>query len=77
MISVAFTRKRDGETIGVLAANNRNGDDLLELNKLVEAGKLRSVIDSRCSLNDAAAAIRRIDAGRPKGKAIISIGDAE
>jgi NADPH:quinone reductase-like Zn-dependent oxidoreductase len=77
MIRVAFAGKRDGKTICILAANNKNSGDLLELNKLVEIGKLKPVIDSRYSLNETAEAIRRIENGHPKGKVIINIGGME
>ena len=72
MLSVSFAGKRDGKKIAILMANNRNAADLLELNKLVEAGKLKAVIDSRYSLDETAEALRRAETGHPKGKIIIS-----
>ena len=51
--------------------NNKNGDDLLEINKLVETGKLKVVIDSRYSLDETAEALRHAETGHPKGKLVI------
>ena len=71
MMSVSFAGKRDGKRIGILMANNKNSKDLLELNQLIEIGKLKAVIDSRYPLDEAAAALRHAEVGHPKGKVVI------
>ncbi|MCL1981548.1 MAG: NAD(P)-dependent alcohol dehydrogenase [Clostridiales bacterium] len=71
MVSVSLAGKRDGKKIAILAANNRNADDLLELNNLAESGKLKTVIDSSYSLDETAKALHRAESGHPKGKVVI------
>ena len=71
MLSVSFAGKRGDKKIAILMANNRNADDLLELNKLVETGKLKVVIDSRYSLDETAEALRHAETGHPKGKIVV------
>ncbi|MFL5680197.1 MAG: NAD(P)-dependent alcohol dehydrogenase [Chloroflexota bacterium] len=48
-------------------------DDLRVLAQLVDAGKLRPVIDSSYPLADAAAAVRRAESGAACGKVVITI----
>jgi NADPH:quinone reductase-like Zn-dependent oxidoreductase len=74
-ISYNLARKRDGKKIVLCAANNKNGDDLLEVSSLVETGKIKVSIDSRFPLSKAADALRRVETGHPKGKVIIEIKD--
>jgi NADPH:quinone reductase-like Zn-dependent oxidoreductase len=50
-----------------------NGDDLRVLDRLVDAGKLRVVIDSRYPLADLRAAWERSISGRVAGKIVIDI----
>ena len=64
---------RDGKKITLCKANNKINDPLIELNKLVETGKLRVVIDSRYSLDDVAKALHCADTGHPKGKIVIEM----
>ena len=71
MVSYNFAGKRDGKKIKLCTANNKNGDDLLEINKLVETGQLKVVIDSRYSLGKTAEAIHHAETGHPKGKIVI------
>ena len=71
MFSHSLAGKRDGKKITLCLANNKNGDELLEINRLTGAGKLRAVIDSRYALDETAEALRRAETGHPKGKVII------
>ena len=71
LISHSLAGKRDGKKITLCAANNKISNPLLDINELVEAGQLRVVIDSRYSLDDAAEALRRTEAGHPRGKVVI------
>ena len=73
----SFARKRDGKAIKLSMTNNKNGDDLLEVNELVEAGKLRVAIDSRYPLDETAEALRYVETGHPKGKVIIVMQTSE
>ena len=73
LISYQLARKKDGKRIVLCAAKNKENVPLLDLNKLVEAGKLRTVIDSRFSLGDTDKALRHLETGHPKGKIIIQV----
>ena len=49
------------------------GQTLAEIGTLVENGQLRPVIDSVFSLEDAAAAHRRVESGRSRGKVVLAV----
>ena len=57
--------------IPMLASPSRS--DLIFLSDLLEAGKLRPVIDKRYSLEQVPDAIRYIEEGHVKGKLVINI----
>jgi NADPH:quinone reductase-like Zn-dependent oxidoreductase len=48
--------------------------DLILLGELMQAGKVRPVIERTYELNDAPEAIRQLDAGHARGKLVITIG---
>jgi len=73
MISYSLAGKRDGKKIKLCMANNKNGNDLLEINSLVKTGQIKVVIDSRYSLSETAEAIRHAETGHPKGKIVIKV----
>jgi len=50
-------------------------DDLVMLGDLVQAGKVRPVIERTYPLNDAPEAVRQLDAGHARGKLVITIGE--
>jgi NADPH:quinone reductase-like Zn-dependent oxidoreductase len=54
--------------------SHASGEDLRTIAGLLESGKLRSVIDRRYPLAEAADAMRYLEAGRARGKVIITIG---
>jgi len=63
-------RKKMG--LGEWDPNNR--EDLAFLQELVEAGKLKPVIDRSYSLNEVPEAFRYLEAGHVRGKVVISVG---
>ena len=73
MISHSLAQKKDGKKIKLCMANNKISDPLLDINKLVEAGQLKVIIDSRYSLDEIANALHHTEVGHPKGKVIVEI----
>ncbi len=58
--------------MGILIAK-ANKDDLAVLNELLEAGKVKPVIDRRYPLSEVAEAIRYLEEGHAQGKVIITV----
>lgn len=54
-------------------AARRNGDDLAELTRLIEAGEVTPVVDRTFDLADAAEAIRQFEAGAVRGKLVLAV----
>jgi NADPH:quinone reductase-like Zn-dependent oxidoreductase len=48
--------------------------DLILLGELIQAGKLKPVVERTYKLNDAPEAIRQLDAGHARGKIVITVG---
>jgi NADPH:quinone reductase-like Zn-dependent oxidoreductase len=63
-----FVRQRLGTFV-----SGENGADLDTLRELVEAGRITPVIDRVCSLSEVADAIRDLEAGRIRGKAVVAV----
>ena len=65
--------KVGGQWIGLMETATINKPDLLFMKELLEAGKVKPVIDRRYPLSETAAAIRYLEAGHARGKVIITI----
>jgi NADPH:quinone reductase-like Zn-dependent oxidoreductase len=69
LISMAGNKK-----IGGLGAAKPNKKDLIPLKDLLEAGKIKPVIDRHYPLSDVPEAIRYLEEGHARGKVVITIG---
>jgi len=63
-----------GKKLGGIAAKLRQ-QDFIVLKELIEAGKIKPVIDRRYPLSETAEAIRYLEAGHARGKVVITIAD--
>ena len=50
-----------------------NREDLALLSELIEAGKLKPVVEQTYNLNDAPEALRRLEAGHARGKLVVTM----
>jgi NADPH:quinone reductase-like Zn-dependent oxidoreductase len=64
--------KKGGQTLGNMLAKPSQ-PDLMVMKELIEAGKVTPVIDRSFPLQDVADAIRYLEAGHAKGKAVITV----
>ncbi len=69
---MAWTALTGGKKVIAGMAPDRRGD-LVFLKALLEAGKLKPVIDRRYSLEQTAEAHRYVDTGRKRGGVVITI----
>jgi NADPH:quinone reductase-like Zn-dependent oxidoreductase len=67
-----FARSKLGADIAVFMAKI-NRDDLLVLKQLVEEGKIRSVIDQTCALEEVPETIGRLSTGHGRAKTVIAV----
>ncbi|WP_282793477.1 zinc-binding dehydrogenase [Streptomyces sp. CC224B] len=60
-----------GTPLGLLAVVRRTG--LSTLTNLAEAGDITPAVDSTCPLAEAPAAVRHLEKGHPRGKAVLTV----
>jgi NADPH:quinone reductase-like Zn-dependent oxidoreductase len=65
--------KSGGKKIGFMGIAKLNHKDLILLKELLETGKIKSVIDRRYPLSEAAEAIRYLEEGHARGKVVIAV----
>ncbi|SRR6266567_5136475 len=65
---------KEGKKVRFFIAKS-NQKDMIFLKEIIEAGKLRPVVDRRCSLTETADAMRYLKEGHARGKVVISVTD--
>jgi NADPH:quinone reductase-like Zn-dependent oxidoreductase len=74
MLLGPWRSRKGGQKMGNLLMKP-NQRDLIFMKELIEAGKVKPVIDRRFPLRDVADAIRYLEAGHAKGKVVITVED--
>ena len=73
VVKMRLAAMRSSQKVGFFIAQ-MNKEDLAVLRDLVEAGKVRSVIDRRYHLGEVADAFRYIGEGHARGKIVVDVG---
>jgi len=72
MILGSWMSERDGKKMGGVVGKS-NQEDLIFLKGLIEAGKVKPVIDRCYSFGETADALRYLGAGHARGKIVIAV----
>ena len=70
----SWVARKGNKTLTYLS-HKQNQDDLVYLAQLMEAGKVKPVIDSCYPLEETAEAMRHYEAGHMQGKVVITVGN--
>ncbi len=74
MLLGSLMSEKNGRKLKLLSAKS-NQKDLLTIKELLETNKIKSIIDRRYPLQEAAEALRYLGAGHARGKVVINISE--